>query len=238
MTRNLKVLVLGLLAMAAMAAMAAPAASGLEFTAGTNTKGEDKFFDLDGKSALGDEEFEAFGGKTLCASSVYTGTQTLPSSTVSVIPHYTGCTAIGFAATITSTQCTYVFHVEKATEGGGADAFEGKVDIVCPPTEPLAIHIYLSEGDHTNNSSLCTITIPNQTVTGVHYKVDTGTPHDITVTAVTGAIHGTIHRNSILCPKAKDGSTTETAGKYTINKPVTVQATHHKEAKLVDTWID
>ena len=131
MIRNLKSLGLALVAVLAMSAVVASAAQAVpSFTASaypaTGT----------GSNKAGSETFTTEAGTVQCDSH-FEGTLTEASSTLTITPKYSECTAFGFLnATVETEGCTYVFH---ATEQVSAGVYNSHVDVVCPEGKSIKI---------------------------------------------------------------------------------------------------
>lgn len=87
-------------------------------------------------------------GEVKCTSGTFTGSQTgtekaaknFAATTTEVHPAYTGCTALGFSATVETTGCNYKFN---ATEGS-ATPEASSVSIICETGK--SIHIVAAGG--------------------------------------------------------------------------------------------
>jgi hypothetical protein len=176
MTRNLKTLGLALVAVFAMAAMYASTASA------QNTKGwltSDGPVTLEGTDTVGEKskltfihekkltgEIECHGKYTVgkVGSTPHDVFLNLGTTTTSftVTPHYTACTAkIGAAhayLTVTMNGCDYVLTLGTTT--GVESRYGGTADIICPVGKVIEIHAY-SDAAHKNN--ICTYTVLAQT---------------------------------------------------------------------------
>jgi hypothetical protein len=153
MTRNLKALGLALLAICALGAVAAQGAS-----AATVHKfhGEAKHIVVTGKAVEGNHTFKVGEAGTVeCTGAEFTSTQagtevsakTFSSDTMTVVPHYTGCTFGGQPATVKFTHCAYVFEGE-TTLGNPTGGEHANVKIECSGGSEVEI-----------DTSLCTITV-------------------------------------------------------------------------------
>lgn len=230
--RNLGLALIAVLALGTVGASAALATETPEFTAGKSTVASAQKLILQGSSTATQTQ-DMFGSSTSCTSSALTGTVSVPSSTVTLTPSYAGCTAFGtFPSTVITNGCDYLFHVEKTEEG--VNAYLSSVDIVCPAGKAIEINIYLSGKDEGTPS--CLLKMGSQSgLKSVTFKVDAGTPDDITLGGTIEKIAMTQTRNSFLCP----AGTSTTEAKWTIPAPVTLQArTDNAANELIDVWID
>jgi hypothetical protein len=107
----------------------------------------------------------AITGSTMECSTINldSATQSGPASELTLTPTYSGCTAFGFAATITTNGCTY----RLAQPEGISDEWEGGFSIKCPEGKKIVIKV-------DNVFAKCTVEIGEQTPTGnVAYENDT-----------------------------------------------------------------
>jgi len=131
MIRNLKVLGLAIAAVMAMSAVMASAASAVpQFTASSYPA------TVTGAAKKGSEVFTTEAGKVECASHFVSHSLSGASSTLTVTPHYTECTAFGLNATVNTEGCTYVFHATEQVEPG---VYNSHVDVVCPTGQSIKI---------------------------------------------------------------------------------------------------
>lgn len=72
-----------------------------------------------------------------CSTVTFKGEMDVWTETEEVSPTYSGCTAFGFAATVTTNGCTYVLRagLELAEPGD----FEGTMDVKCPTGQKIAV---------------------------------------------------------------------------------------------------
>ena len=90
-------------------------------------------------------------------------TKTGPAKELTVTPTFSGCTAFGFAATITTNGCTY----QLGQPEGFEDEWEGGFTIKCPAGKAIVIKV-------DNVFAKCTVEIGEQTPTGaVTYENET-----------------------------------------------------------------
>lgn len=235
MTRNIKTFCLGLTALFAggtIAVSVAQATETPEFTAGLNTVSSVQKINVSGSSAA-TQTLDVFGATINCTNYQFTGTNTVPSSTIEAHPTYTGCTGYGaFPVTVSTSNCNYLFRVEKTGSGGD---YAGSVDLKCSGAG-LEASVYLTGKDEGTPS--CIVKIPAQSLLKtVTFSTDTttGKPDDVTVSGTISGITATQTRNSFLCPVA----TSTTEAKQTISTPVTTVATSDNGlGTAFDIWID
>ncbi len=171
MTRNLKALGLTILATFAIDAGAASIASAAQF----HSEGNET--ELSGK--LGKPfSFSMSTGTVKCSTGSFTGKMSATTTTtIAVIPTYSGCTgAVGTIAKVSTNGCEYVFH----TEGEGT----GSISVVCPKEKELTI-----TEENWLGEDICTIHIHANSGlgTGTFTNVGTGTTKEITIDV---EIHG------------------------------------------------
>lgn len=109
--RNVKVLGLALVAMFAMSAATATAASADDFTA------EKYPATLTGSNTTANDQLVLTTGIVNCKKSTYTATVSAATTSVSVTPSYSECTAFGFPSAIDTNGCKYIFNVGAGTTG-------------------------------------------------------------------------------------------------------------------------
>ena len=209
MIRNLKVLGLALVAVFAMSAMAASAAQAVTptlVTGGNST--------LEGDQVTGTvHEFTVGARAVRCSKAHFTGSATASQTTLTITPEYKECSTtpvlgVSLFATVTMNGCDYLFqgltHVDPD--------YSATVDIVCPGTSKIEVHIYSNSGE---GSEICTLTIESgqtglatNTITNV-----AGSPDDLL-----------IHHNV----KVK----TENHGNQTICGAATSEAEYHGTTTL------
>lgn len=99
-------------------------------------------------------------GITSCTTSTYKGTNTTPTTSITVTPAYSGCTSVGFPAVIHTNGCDYVLTIL----GGGST--KANAEVVCPVGQEITVTA-ISAG-----TTKCTIHIPPQkgltTITGTN----------------------------------------------------------------------
>jgi len=231
MTRNLKALGLALFAAFALCAVVASAASaqngrltstGPVTLIGTETGGAEA------------NQLSAFGFKTSChleaisaaekatvsphKKTTYTGHKynvtphvAIPSGaeTITITPHYVGCTTSGFPTTVNMNGCDYVFHL---TPTSGVDKYAVDATVDCPTGQHIEITVYANAAEHTANKPFCHVKIlekegafPGDTYTGLSATDNTNGTGTISgeVTGITAEKTST----SILCGSSEENAT-------------------------------
>ena len=195
MIRNLKVLGLAVVAIFAMSAMVASAASASywfksDAAAGKTTtlKGEQIKREIS-KEVFANDEFTTTAGIVKCTAATYTGSAVGPTQTsVTLHPVYTGCTAFGFTAEVTTTGCNYVFDVT-------ATNFAATTTIECETGKEITVVAKLAGVTkctvHIGAQDAGTITLTNATkgsgVKDIHADINIASGISYTETAGTGA---------------------------------------------------
>ena len=205
-----------LAALLAGAALPAAAHAAPSFKAG--------FYPATVDASGGQEKFTLEFGDLKCETSSYHGEIEKASTTLSLTPTYSECEAIeGIVnATVTTTGCSYVFHVSKQT---AEDKFETTFDIVCE--EGKAIVVSAAGGT-------CKAEIAPQTgLSAVELANDTeaSPKRDITFDPeVSGITYKAI--DEFLCPF--NGSGTKTNGSFTASSGITLtgQSPSEPETKI------
>jgi hypothetical protein len=179
--------VLGVLAaIIALSAMSASAAQATKFTSA-------KYPATATGTSTGDV-FTAFGSSVKCTNNSFTSSSlTEASEEITIIPHYTNCTAFGtLPATVDINNCKYVFRTS------------GLVDIADQTGKTctsITVTIWASNSAHlAGNTPVCILHIPKQTGLGtVSYTSNAnGT---LTVSGTVEKVTATQTRNSaLLCP--------------------------------------
>jgi hypothetical protein len=172
---------------------------------------------LDGGDASGGETFTTEAGTMKCKSSFHgevTEAEQLESfATVEVHPTYTGCTASGISATVTTSsesgKCDYLLHV---TETVSADEHGAKTDIVCTGGFKMKAVFATCEIEIGPQTGLKSLRIVNDT---------SATPKkDVTLHPELTAFSYTVTKDGFLCPYSGTGSRTD--GKYINEGQVTI----------------
>jgi hypothetical protein len=119
------------------------------------------------------------------------------SSTIESHPEYSGCTAFGLSATITTTGCNYLFHIGEET---GAGEFGGTVDIKC------------GTGAIVITAGTCEVKVGTQSGLNSGTATDSGGAGnlmDILLHSNTTNIHYTVTKDGFLCPLSGTGNFTQ-----------------------------
>ena len=182
---------LGLLALAAMAVVAfvgtTSAAASTSFT--TDALGKKII-----ETTIENHVFTTTGATTECSNITYTGVTEgaasgglgFTSTAQKVTPKYEGCTAFGFSATVTNTNCHYLI-----TPGTPGSVHITKAD---PAGVPCEIHIVVN-----NVFAKCSVTVTgDQTISGV--TTTNGAANDLVVTINSSGIKSHVTESSGLCP--------------------------------------
>ncbi|HEX6666243.1 MAG TPA: hypothetical protein VF081_06575 [Solirubrobacterales bacterium] len=128
-----------------------------------------------------------------CVKVGLAGELTAASSSLTLSPGYTECTAFGFSeATITPNECTFTL---KATSGS-VDTFSGSGEIKCPEGKKIVVV-----------GGNCEVKIGAQSIGTVSYKTVTASePDEIEATLSTSAITYEKSKDGISCPLTGTGS--------------------------------
>lgn len=225
MIRNLKALVLALVAVFAMSAVAGSVAS--------TQQGESAAESVEGVTLLGSQTggggsnaLTAFGIKVECWPTTYTGHQygetphaLIPdaATTFTLTPDYSqeNCLSSGFPTTIDMNGCDYVLHIGETTPSENKEGTYGiTFDIVCPAEKAISVTVFTNSTDHKANTAFCTAQIKPQTGLKGAHVTDTGNGYiDVTGTIegmhIEKANHGA---HTAICPNA-----TTTTGKLDVD---------------------
>lgn len=157
MIRNIKVLGTALVAALAISAVAASLASADSFTA----ESAPAIYTGSQQTA---NVLTTTVGTQKCTTTTFKGTVNATSTTtVSVSPSYSGCTAFGFPSDYDVNGCEYLFHISPT-----AGVTTGTVALVCPAGKEITI---TAKSSVTNPTLKCTIHTPAQSGLGtVTYK--------------------------------------------------------------------
>ncbi|HEX7278556.1 MAG TPA: hypothetical protein VF255_02925 [Solirubrobacterales bacterium] len=177
MVRRLKRLWLLCLGVAALGLLSAGSASAAEFhsevahTSITGTHG-------------GEEIFTVNAGSIRCQETHYVGTRTVATSTtLTLTPEYTGCTAFGFVnATIDHNGCFLTFHTE-----AGTGAIGGRHTIECEGGKAITVTAFNCWVTIGSQSNIGPVTYTNQ---------GAGATRDVTVDFSTSGLTYTQHSKS------------------------------------------
>jgi hypothetical protein len=203
MSRKLKMLGLAFVAVLALAALLSSAASAANYTASSYpTTGT-------AESALGNDVLTTEAGKVECKSH-FEGTLSSASSSLTVVPKYTGCKAFGFLeATVTMNSCDYPF----TEPTGSSDSYSANLDISCPFGKVIEV-----------TAGTCKMTIGAQTgLSSVAITNNTGAG-DVTVKANVTEIHYTVTQDGFGCSFSGTGG--KFGATYIQSSAVTFDATN------------
>jgi len=253
MTRNLKILVLALIAVLAASVVASSVTQATddtpEFTAGKDTKGADQKIHLTGSGT--DESFHSFGVTGTCDITAYgpnPATVTVPAKSLTIKPYHKLCTLPKVkteAVTVVTNKCGFRFNVTNTAKDGGGqpipDTYNATMDIECEnANEAFELKVWLEGNDpggtHENAPS-CISKVTAQTGRpGVTIKVNTqaGARHDLKISGTVKNIHVHQVRNSAMCPL---GTTTATA-EYTFPAAGATLEASTEGGEDIDLWID
>ncbi|HWL49353.1 MAG TPA: hypothetical protein VNT92_05705 [Acidimicrobiia bacterium] len=146
--------------------------------------------------------FEITGGtKVECNPATYEATLGGGSGSLTVTPHYTGCTSSGINATVNLNGCHYI--LEAGTYVSWSDSAQGSLIVACPKGAAIQL----------TTGGICRVDIGPQTLNGVTYtNIAAGatTPHDYVTVHVdaTNEVKYTETDLSFFCP-GTDNHTTE-----------------------------
>ncbi len=224
MVRKFKALGVALFAVMAMSAFVASAAQAIHIDAETYPA------TISGTGSEVGEAFNTEGGEVKCNVSHYTGTLTGLSSTLTVHPTYTECTAFGFlSATVATEECNYVFHATEHDEKTAT--YTAHVDVTCPAGQSIKINASTCKAEVKAQTGLTTVDITN--MTGTAPEID-----DLTVkpTLGKGKANGgngkegpvayTVTQDGIGCPFSGTGA--KTGGEYTTTGYITITSSTHR----------
>jgi len=182
-----------LMALAVVAALASPA-SASTFTA-------EKYPAAIEGTQVGEHVFTIENNLTVrCQNATFSGTLSEASTTITITPAYTVCTAWGFNATVNFNGCDYLFHAGKEV---AVDKHSGTVDIVCSPGNSIVI---------SGGGGICQVTIEAQTGLSTSNIENNTSPMDATATGSLTGIKYTKTKDAFGCPFA--GTGTKTDGGY------------------------
>jgi hypothetical protein len=213
---------LAIIAFGVITASSAEPAELPEFTAGEYPA------KISATSTKGTEVFHAFGETVECEHTVLQAELASgPSPELEFIPKYTGCISSGgFFTTYNFTSCHFVM-TRPATII--KHTFTTLVHIKCTnPKDKIHMEFYTSEaGDTKGEKRLCTATIDPWTFEA-HFIIKTATGDIEMLGTSAEGITATQTRESPLCP----AGTHTSEGKYTITKPIVLQATNKSEKHI------
>jgi GDSL-like Lipase/Acylhydrolase family len=132
--------------------------------------------EITGASSEGARGFSLKGGEVACETSHFEGTLAEASSTLSLVPTYESCVAMGsIPATVTTTGCEYQLH---ATEEVASGVFDHDIDVVCESGKAITVTVSTCVIEIGPQSGLTAITTTNleggeltldAEVSGYHY---------------------------------------------------------------------
>lgn len=148
------VLILAILGLAAVsAATTSDARAASEFTASAYPA------TITGSNTHGSESLTTEAGTTQCDSHFVTSSIGAATSTLTITPTYSECTAFGFLnATVTTEGCTYVIH---ATEELKPGTYQHHLDIACPEGKSIKIVSGTCKAEIKAQSGLTTVKTTN-----------------------------------------------------------------------------
>lgn len=118
------------------------------------------------------------GSSITFGAAQYFATSASSSTTLTVVPSYSGALAFGFPGTVDMNGCYYLFHIN------GGSSTEGNMDIICPFTNEMTVTASLA------GTTKCVIHIASQVnLTGAfkYVNLGSGATREITIDAdVTG----------------------------------------------------
>jgi len=191
---NLKSLGLTIAAVMAMSAVMASTASATpQFTASAYPA------TVTGSNTKGSEVLTTEGGKVECDSHFVSHSLAAASSTLTVTPTYTECTAFGLGATVNTEGCAYILH---ATAKDFVTTHTHHFDVTCPTGKSIKI---------IAGGGLCRMEIKGQTgLTGVDTHLSFRSIR--TVFTLAGVFY-TVTTDSFGCPF--NGTGNKSGGEYT-----------------------
>jgi hypothetical protein len=185
---NLKAFGLTLIAIFALSAVAASVASA---TSGQFTSDGPVTLTGEETGGVGSNYYEAFGQRIECPNSTYFGHELSSTNylengdtTATITPNYPATvggkinchTSSGLPVTVTPNGCDFVFRI---SEKVSPSTYRVLVDVVCPGTNVIALHVYFDEKEEM---PACTLTVGSQVnLTGLHLKHTTSFADDIDV---------------------------------------------------------
>lgn len=232
MVRTLRVLGLAFVAMMATTAVMAGAAQA-KIVLHAETLPET--IHATGTEATG-ESFNTEAGEVKCKVSHYHATLTETSSTLTVKPTYTECTAFGFAEAVVNTEeCHYLFHATEHEEKTGT--FRAHVDITCPAGQSIKISAGKCKAEVKPQTGLTTVDITNMTgvagsgiVDDLTLRTTMGKGKEAGGNGKEGPIAYTVTEDGFLCPFNLTGA--KTGGEYTQKEYLTVTPTTGKKLTI------
>jgi hypothetical protein len=220
MIRNLKMLGLAAVAVLSMSAMLASAAQAEK---GTLTA-ESYPTILTGTQTGALTSFVVAGGvrSVHCTNANLDATITGPTTSVTVTPTYSGCTALpgNLPVTVIMNKCHYTLELTKpGSTGHPAGTGAATVTIVnCEAGKTIEVNIYETAAKHTAKTPLCAYTVAAQgPLAAGTYHNNAGPPKDITSTLEVKPVTVNKIGPAILCGAAAGANVATTLkGTYTI----------------------
>jgi len=226
MIRKFKALGVALVAVMAMSAFVASAAQAIHIDTGTYPA------TVHGTGENIGEEFNTEAGQVKCKVSHYTGNVSEISSTLTVHPTYTECSAFGFlSATVSTEECNYVFHATEHEAATGT--YRAHVDVTCPVGQSIKIVASTCKAEVKAQTGLTTVDITNMTG-----APGSGITDDLTVKATLGKgkegggngkegpVAYTVTQDGIGCPFSGTGA--KTGGEYATKEYFTLTSSTGK----------
>jgi hypothetical protein len=206
MIRGPKLVSLMLLAVFAMGGFAPTPARGVAIQSSEYPQtitGEGKGIGLHTKTEYGSIE---------CEKTNHHGTLFEASSTITLSPTYTGCTAFfGFAsATIHAEGCTFVLHA--VSHDAPTGIYAASTDISCPSGQSIKWTIGTCRMETKAQTGLSVIDITNMS----------GSPSSLTMRPTVKGIAYTVTQDGFGCPFSGTGN--KTGGEYTSSGYITITA--------------
>jgi hypothetical protein len=143
-------------------------------------------------------EFSFEGGWTgKCKKASFAGSLSAASSSYSLTATYSECTAFGFAATVTTTGCKFVFQIGEANESG---AFPSTTDVSCEAGKAITIV-----------TATCEVQISGQTgLSGVELSNNGASPNEVSAKlAIAKSLSYNKTKDGLGCPLSGTGTKTD-----------------------------
>lgn len=235
MIRNFKTLGLALVAMFALSAVVASAASAQNPEQGVLTSDGPVTLIGEETGPAGSNVLTAFGFKTECPGSTYTGHKHLETPhkpipngarDVTLTPHYKqaphNCKSVvgglNLPTTIDMNGCDYDLHIGKTTPAGNKEhTYGAKIDVTCPAGKEITVTVWTNTTQETEGiTPMCVLHVKEQLgLTGAHVKDTTNGTLDINGTVVGIHVLKTKTTHGLLCPEA-----TTATGEFDIDATV------------------
>jgi hypothetical protein len=203
MIRKLRAGGLAFFAILLMGAVMASGASATEFTSPELPGGT---VSVHGSQAATEPHvFKSDGYETTCQNAEFSGTTTNPSTTATITPIYSECTAFGLGATVHMNGCDYSVTLPE----GAATHVQAKVSLLCPPEKEVTI---------TAGGGVCVAHIPPFSKKE-HITISNSHPN-VTAYITVGGIQASLTDvNGFFCPFS--GNTTVQTAEYTGHLTIT-----------------